>query len=26
MYRSAGYECIGISAKNGKNVDKVKDY
>lgn len=25
MYRSAGYECIGISAKEGKNVDKVKD-
>ncbi|CAL65331.1 ribosome small subunit-dependent GTPase A [Christiangramia forsetii] len=25
LYRSAGYECIGISAKNGKNVDKVKD-
>ena len=24
MYRSAGYECIGISAKEGKNVDKVK--
>ncbi|SDS09851.1 ribosome small subunit-dependent GTPase A [Gramella sp. MAR_2010_147] len=23
LYRSAGYECIGISAKNGKNVDKV---
>ena len=25
MYRSAGYECIGISAKKGKNVDKVKE-
>ncbi len=25
MYRAAGYECIGISAKQGKNVDKVKD-
>jgi len=25
LYRGAGYECIGISAKNGKNVDKVKD-
>ncbi|MFV8226157.1 ribosome small subunit-dependent GTPase A [Christiangramia aquimixticola] len=25
MYRSAGYECIGISAKTGKNVDKVHD-
>ncbi|MFZ0489986.1 MAG: ribosome small subunit-dependent GTPase A [Salegentibacter sp.] len=25
MYRSVGYECIGISAKTGKNVDKVKD-
>lgn len=24
MYRSIGYECIGISAKSGKNVDKVK--
>ncbi len=25
VYRSIGYECIGISAKTGKNVDKVKD-
>ncbi|MDR5589518.1 ribosome small subunit-dependent GTPase A [Christiangramia sp. SM2212] len=25
LYRIAGYECIGISAKNGKNVDKVRD-
>lgn len=25
MYRHAGYECIGISAKKGKNVDKVKE-
>ncbi len=25
LYRSIGYECIGISAKAGKNVDKVKD-
>ena len=25
LYRNAGYECIGISAKKGKNVDKVKD-
>jgi len=25
LYRSAGYECIGISAKEGKNVEKVKD-
>ena len=25
LYRSVGYECIGISAKTGKNVDKVKD-
>ena len=24
-YRAAGYECIGISAKKGKNVDKVKE-
>lgn len=24
MYREIGYECIGISAKTGKNVDKVK--
>lgn len=25
MYRSIGYECIGISAKTGKNVDRVKE-
>ncbi|MCM4157191.1 ribosome small subunit-dependent GTPase A [Gramella sp. AN32] len=25
MYREAGYECIGISAKTGKNVEKVKE-
>lgn len=25
IYRNAGYECIGISAKTGKNVDKVKE-
>lgn len=25
MYRSIGYECLGISAKSGKNVDKVKE-
>lgn len=25
MYRKIGYECIGISAKTGKNVDKVKE-
>ncbi len=25
LYRKIGYECIGISAKTGKNVDKVKD-
>jgi len=24
VYRSIGYECIGISAKTGKNVEKVK--
>lgn len=24
MYREIGYECIGISAETGKNVDKVK--
>ncbi len=24
MYREIGYECIGISATTGKNVDKVK--
>ena len=24
MYREVGYECIGISAKTGKNVEKVK--
>lgn len=23
LYRSVGYECIGISAKTGRNVDKV---
>ncbi|MCL6219904.1 ribosome small subunit-dependent GTPase A [Zunongwangia pacifica] len=25
LYRDIGYECIGISAKGGKNVDKVKE-
>ncbi|GAB1857686.1 ribosome small subunit-dependent GTPase A [Flavobacteriaceae bacterium MHTCC 0001] len=25
VYRKIGYECIGISAKTGKNVDKVKN-
>ncbi|WBL23045.1 ribosome small subunit-dependent GTPase A [Zunongwangia sp. HRR-M8] len=25
MYREIGYECVGISAKAGKNVDKVKE-
>jgi ribosome biogenesis GTPase len=25
IYRNAGYECIGISATTGKNVDKVKE-
>ncbi len=25
MYRSIGYECIGISAKTGKNIDKVQE-
>lgn len=24
IYREIGYECIGISAKTGKNIDKVK--
>lgn len=24
LYRSIGYECLGISAKTGKNIDKVK--
>ncbi|MEM5565952.1 ribosome small subunit-dependent GTPase A [Psychroserpens sp. AS72] len=24
VYRSIGYECIGISAETGKNIDKVK--
>ena len=24
LYRNIGYECIGISAKTGKNIDKVK--
>ena len=25
MYRGIGYECLGISAKTGKNIDKVKE-
>ncbi|MGJ8667321.1 MAG: ribosome small subunit-dependent GTPase A [Patiriisocius sp.] len=25
MYRSIGYECLGISAETGKNIDKVKE-
>lgn len=25
IYREIGYECIGISAKNGKNIEKVKE-
>jgi ribosome biogenesis GTPase len=25
LYRSIGYECLGISASTGKNVDKVKE-
>ena len=25
LYRSIGYECVSISAKNGKNIDLVKD-
>lgn len=25
LYRDIGYHCIGISAKTGKNVDKVKE-
>ncbi|RNL82756.1 ribosome small subunit-dependent GTPase A [Sinomicrobium pectinilyticum] len=25
MYRQVGYECIGVSALNGKNIDKVKE-
>ncbi|MBT8254347.1 MAG: ribosome small subunit-dependent GTPase A [Flavobacteriaceae bacterium] len=25
VYRKIGYECIGISAKTGKNIDKVKE-
>jgi len=24
LYRNVGYECLGISAKTGKNIDKVK--
>jgi ribosome biogenesis GTPase / thiamine phosphate phosphatase len=24
VYRNIGYECIGVSAKTGKNIDKVK--
>lgn len=26
LYRKIGYECIGISAKSGKNLDKVKQF
>jgi len=26
LYRDIGYECIGISAKTGKNVEKVKEF
>ena len=26
MYRSIGYECLGISALSGKNIDTLKDY
>lgn len=25
LYREIGYECLGISAKTGKNIDKVKE-
>lgn len=25
LYREIGYECIGISAKTGKNIDQVKE-
>lgn len=25
MYRQIGYQCIGISAKNGKNIEQVKE-
>ena len=25
MYREIGYECVGISAKTGKNIDQVKE-
>ncbi|MGB0896110.1 MAG: ribosome small subunit-dependent GTPase A [Flavobacteriaceae bacterium] len=25
LYRSIGYECLGVSALEGKNVDRVKD-
>src|SRR5690606_1605999 len=25
LYRKIGYQCIGISAKTGKNVEQVKD-
>ncbi len=25
LYRKIGYECIGISAKTGKNIDKVRE-
>jgi len=26
MYREIGYTCLGISAKTGKNIDKVKNW
>ncbi len=26
LYRKIGYTCIGISAKTGKNIDKVKEF
>ncbi len=26
LYRTIGYECLGISAKTGKNIDKVKAF
>jgi ribosome biogenesis GTPase len=26
LYRDIGYTCIGISAKTGKNVDKIKEW
>lgn len=26
LYRDIGYECLGLSAKTGKNIDELKEY